>query len=183
MRKTATPNGPEPSAPADRNRGALRVQMAAFVDAYGLERITEALARVCDRDEAWSRGLPRARVLRRMARMLRDLGADAREYLDEGLARTTKRVIGRRTTIMPEARAIRAHGPRVAFVIVTAVRKSGIRRVHAPRHVTAEAVAAADGVTEYDLVEFDAYGGDGAHLYTDALPATALKCFANMRTA
>ena len=165
----------------DRNPGALHVRMAGLVEAFGFESMFEACARVCEREAARSRGLPRERALHRIARKLRALAADAREFLDEGLASQDTRVIGRKTRFTLFVPAPRAHGPRVAYVIVTAVRKSGIRKQRgAPRLTTGKDVRAAGGLTKYDLVEFDAYAADGTRLYTDDLPAPALACFGHL---
>jgi hypothetical protein len=165
----------------ERNPGALHVRVAGLVEAYGFEAAFEACARVCEREAARSRGLPREPALRRMARRLRALAADARELLDEGLATQDTRVIGRKTRFVRGVPPPRAHGPRVAYVVVTAVRKSGIRKVRgAPRLTTAEDVRGAGGLTKYDLVEFDAYAADGTWLYTDDLPAIALASFGHL---
>ncbi|MGO8997700.1 MAG: hypothetical protein ACLQVI_30655 [Polyangiaceae bacterium] len=168
-------------AKRESNPGALHVRMSGLIEAYGFEATLEACARVCEREAVRSGPLPRVPALRRMARRLRALAADAREVLEEGLAMQDTRVIGCKTRFVLGVPAPRAHGPRVAYVVVTAVRKSGIRKAHgAPRLTTAEDVRAAGGLTKYDLVEFDAYAKGGTWLYTDDLPAIALASFGHL---
>ena len=175
----------EPSAgvrDAGRNRRALPERLYLLVELYGLEAVASSLAAGCDRDAAMSRGLLREGSLRRFAAVLRELAADAREQLDEGLAAASGRVIGRRTRLAHGAEHAVGGGTAVAYAIVTAVRKSGIRRVHgAPRLTSNRALRAAGGLTQYDLVEIDTYAADGTRLGTDDVPPTALARFASFR--
>jgi hypothetical protein len=167
---------------ADRNRSALPVRLGILVDLYGMERIASALAVVCEREAVHSRGLRREGALRRFGAALRELAADAREELDEGLAAASGRIIGRRTRFTPEAGHTFGGVAAGAYAVVTAVRKSGIRKSRgAPRLTTNRAVHAAGGLTRYDLVEIEVYADDGTWLGTDDVPATALCRFAHLR--
>jgi hypothetical protein len=165
-----------------RNHAALSERLGAYDELYGLEAIATALALRCDGDAALSRGLRRELALRRMAATLRELGAEAREELDEGLAAAEGRVIGRKVRFVPEGTAAVVGGADAAYGVITAVRKSGIRRVHgAPRLTTNRALRAAGGLTQYDLVEVDVYAADGARLGRDDVPPTALDRYASYR--
>ena len=167
---------------AERNRGALPERLDILVELYGLEAVANSLAAVCDGHAALSRGLLREGSLRRFASVLRELATDAREELDEGLAAAGGRVIGRKTRLAPGAEHAVRGGGAVAYAVVTAVRKSGIRRVHgAPRLTTNRAVRAAGGLTRYVLVEVETYAADGTRLGKDDLPVTALVRFGDLR--
>jgi hypothetical protein len=167
-------NQPNPSTLAER--------LGAFVELYGLETVATALATHCELHAALSRGLRRELALRRMVATLRELAADAREQLDEGLASADERVIGRKVRFVPEARGAVLGGADAAYAVITAVRKSGIRRVQgAPRLTTNRALRAAGGLTQYDLVEVDVYDANGARLGRDDVPPTALDRYASYR--
>jgi len=170
------------SREAQANRGALSERLGAFVELYGIEAVATALATRCDDDAALSRGLRREGALRRMAATLRELAADAREDLDEGLAAADGRIIGRKCRFAPEARGAVNGGDDAAYAVITAVRKKGIRRVRgAPRLTTNGAVRAAGGLTRYDLVEINVYAADGTCLGRDDVPPAALARFASYR--
>ena len=166
---------------AGRNRKALPERLDILVELYGLEAVANSLAAVCDRDAAMSRGLLREGSLRRFAAVLRELAGDAREELDEGLAAASGQVIGRKTRLAHGAEHAVRGGAAVSYAVVTAVRKSGIRRVHgAPRLTTDRALRAAGGLTRYDLVEIDTYAADGTLLGQDDVPVAALARFVGL---
>jgi len=162
----------------DRNAGALPERIGAFVELYGFEAIAVALARWCDGEAGDSRGLRRELVLRGFADALRDMGAQAREALDQGLASTDAPIIGRKFRFAPEARG--AVAEEAAFAIVRAVRKGGIRKaLGAPPILSDRELQKAGGMTQYDLVEVEVLDARGRRLGTDALPPCALEDFAS----
>jgi hypothetical protein len=166
---------------AKRNPGALSVRLGAFVELYGFEAVATALASHCDGEALLSRGLRRELTLRRMAAALRELAADAREELDEGLAAAEERVIGRKVRFVPEAAAAIVGGDAAAYAVIRAVRKGGIRRAEAWRLTTHDALRAAGGLTQFDLVEVEVYAADGSLLGHDSVPPTALDRYASYR--
>jgi hypothetical protein len=164
----------------DRNAGALPERIGAFVELYGFEAMALALARWCDGEAASSRGLRRELVLRRLAEALRDMGAEAREELNEGLAATDGPLSGRKFRFAPEARG--AVAEEAVFAIVRAVQKGGIRKaLGAPPILSDRKLQKAGGMTRYDLVEVEVLDARGRRLGTDALPPCALEYFASYR--
>jgi hypothetical protein len=164
-----------------RNPGALSVRLGGVVELYGFEAVGTALAVHCDKEAALSQGLRRELTLRRMATTLRDLAADAREELDEGLAAAEGHVIGRKVRFAPEAADAIVGGDDAAYAVIRAVRKSGIRRAKAWPLATDDALRLAGGLTQYDLVEIEVYAADGSLLGRDSVPPAALDRYASYR--